>query len=171
MQISIRRIDQEDLLALQQIGKETFVETFAPSSKPENMEKYLKEAFSEEQLKAELMNPHSAFYFAELEGKVIGYLKINTGDAQHELQDQNTMELQRIYVLAAYHGKEAGKKLMDTAIACALEQGVDFIWLGVWEENPRAIRFYEKNGFVVFGEHQFQFGEELEMDIMMKLEL
>ena len=60
---------------------------------------------------------------------------------------------------------------MDKAIATGRAKKVDFVWLGVWEENPRAIRFYEKNGFVVFGEHQFQFGNELETDLMMKLVL
>lgn len=166
--ISIRKIDLNDLEQLQQISRDIFAETFASSSDPANLEKYLNEAYAADQLRDELNNPNSAFYFAENEGKVIGYLKINWGAAQTEIQDQNSVEIQRIYVLAAYHGLKVGQLLMDKAIELGKFQKADFVWLGVWEENPRAIRFYEKNGFVVFGSHQFQFGNILETDVMMK---
>ncbi|MEY3678614.1 MAG: hypothetical protein RI924_755 [Bacteroidota bacterium] len=170
-QINIRKIGLNELEQLQRISRETFTETFAATSDPANLEKYLTEAYAAAKLTEEINHPDSAFYFAENEGMVIGYLKINWGIAQTEIQDTNALEVQRIYVLAAYHGLKLGQMLMDKAIEQGKAQKADFIWLGVWEENPRAIRFYEKNGFVVFGSHQFQFGNELETDIMMKLEL
>lgn len=169
--ISIRKIGLNDLEQLQYISRYIFTETFAATSDPANLEKYLTEAYATNQLKNELNNPNSAFYFAELEGTVLGYLKINTGNAQTEPQDEDTLEIQRIYVLQAFHGKEVGQLLMNKAIEIAKELNKRYVWLGVWEQNPRAIRFYEKNGFVVFGEHLFQFGNEAETDIMMKLEL
>ncbi len=169
--ISIRKIGLNDLEQLQYISRQIFTETFAATSDPANLKKYLNEAYATIKLSEELNHPESAFYFAELDGNVLGYLKINTGTAQTEIQEANALEVQRIYVLAAYHGKQVGQLLMDKAIELGKAQKVDFVWLGVWEENPRAIRFYEKNGFVVFGTHQFQFGNELETDIMMKLVL
>lgn len=168
-EINIRKIGLNDLEQLQQISRQTFTETFAASSDPANLQKYLREAYSRAKLTEELKRPDSAFYFAEFEGEVLGYLKINFGAAQTEIQEENALEVQRIYVLQAYHGKRVGQLLMDKAIEIGRAHQVDFIWLGVWEENPRAIRFYEKNGFEVFGKHNFQFGEVLETDLMMKL--
>lgn len=81
------------------------------------------------------------------------------------------MEIERIYVLKEFHGKKVGQILYEKAIELAKGIDADFIWLGVWEENPRAIRFYEKNGFSAFDKHIFQLGNDEQTDIMMKLEL
>ena len=64
-----------------------------------------------------------------------------------------------------------GQLLFEKALAIAKQKKVDFIWLGVWEENHRALRFYTKNGFVAFDSHIFLMGDEAQTDIMMKLEL
>ena len=161
----------EDLAALQAIGRKTFAETFADSNSAENLAAYLEEGFSEDKLGAELRNENSRFYFALQKEEVIGYLKVNFGDAQSEKQDPNALEIERIYVLQQYHGKQVGALLYEQALAIAKERKAPFIWLGVWEENPRAIRFYQKLGFVEFGEHIFQLGDDAQRDVLMKLEL
>jgi ribosomal protein S18 acetylase RimI-like enzyme len=135
------------------------------------MNAYLAKGFTAEQLAAELGNPDSAFYFAELGDQVIGYLKLNSGTAQTELKDDRAVEIERIYVLKAYHGRNVGQLLYEQAIETARQQDADYLWLGVWEENPRAIRFYQKNGFVAFGRHLFKLGDDEQTDIMMKLQL
>ncbi|WP_345106638.1 GNAT family N-acetyltransferase [Mucilaginibacter panaciglaebae] len=76
--------------------------------------------------------------------------------------------MERIYVLKEYHGKKAGQFLVEKAINTAQQNRVDFIWLGVWEENHRAISFYQKNGFAAFDKHIFRLGDEEQTDIMMK---
>lgn len=81
------------------------------------------------------------------------------------------MEVGRIYVLKEFHRKKAGQMLYEKAIKIAKEKNVDYVWLSVWEENSRAIRFYEKNGFVAFDKHILKLGNEEQTDIMMKLEL
>ena len=75
----------------------------------------------------------------------------------------------RIYVLSSFHGKKVGQLLYDHALQIAREKNVQFVWLGVWEENPRAIQFYKKNGFIEFDKHIFKLGDDLQTDIMMKL--
>lgn len=157
-----------DLAALQSIGRKTFAETFSTNNSEENLATYLAEGFSEEKLGAELRNEHSQFYFALQEGDVIGYLKVNLGDAQSEKQDPNALEIERIYVLQQYHGKQVGALLYEQALAIAKARRAPYMWLGVWEENPRAIRFYEKQGFVEFGEHIFQLGDDAQRDVLMK---
>ena len=135
------------------------------------MQKYLEEGFTVDKLTSELTNPNSEFYFALFDNKVIGYLKINFGQAQTELKDQNALEIERIYVLKEFHGKKVGQILYDKAFDIAKQTSANYLWLGVWEENPRAINFYKKNGFVEFDKHIFKLGTDEQTDIMMKLQL
>ncbi len=167
----IRQIGIQDIEQLQAIGRQTFAETFAESNSAEDMAKYLEEAYAHDKLSAELTDPNSEFYLASLEQEVIGYLKLNFGNAQTELKDNKALEIERIYVAKAFHGKKLGQLLYDKAIEVAKEKMVDYVWLGVWEENHRAIQFYTKNGFVAFDKHVFVLGNDAQTDIMMKLEL
>ena len=132
---------------------------------------YLEEEFSISKLTTELNDNNAEFYFAKLDNNVIGYLKLNFGKSQTELQDNGALEIERIYVLNEYHGKNVGKLLYNKAKQIARQHGADYIWLGVWEENPKAIYFYKKNGFVAFDKHIFKLGNDEQIDIMMKLKL
>ncbi len=88
-----------------------------------------------------------------------------------EIKDKNYLEIERIYVLKEYHGKKVGQLLYENAIKIAKSKNAEYVWLGVWEKNPRAIRFYEKNGFVAFDKHIFKLGNDKQTDIMMKLKI
>ncbi|WPR76251.1 GNAT family N-acetyltransferase [Algoriphagus sp. NG3] len=166
--IEISRVTASDIKLLQEIGRKTFYETFSVGNTKEDMMKYLEEGFSEEKLTSELNSEYSEFYFAVTDDKVVGYLKLNFGGSQTELQDSISLEIERIYVLQQYHGKKIGQVLYEKAIQVAKDKKVDYVWLGVWEENPRAIRFYQKNGFVEFDKHIFRLGHDEQTDIMMK---
>ena len=170
-EIKIEQISIQQIEALQQIGRQTFNETFAENNTAENMAKYLEEAYAYQKLSAELNDANSVFYFAMMEDKVIGYLKLNFGASQTELKDNEALEIERIYVLKEFHGKKVGQLLFDKAIEVAKAQHVAYVWLGVWENNKRALQFYTKNGFVEFDQHVFILGDEAQTDIMMKLEL
>ena len=167
--IDIKQVALNDIHQLQTIGKQTFHETFSTQNSEENMAKYLEESFSIEKLTTELNDENAQFYFAILDNKVIGYLKLNFGQAQTELQDNKGLEIERIYVLNEFHGKKVGQLLYDKALQIAKEKNLHYVWLGVWEENPRAIHFYTKNGFVPFDKHIFKLGDDEQTDILMKL--
>jgi ribosomal protein S18 acetylase RimI-like enzyme len=167
--IEIKKANLDDLLAIQKIGIQSFTETFAGINTPENMEKYLQENFNTAQVTLEINNPESVFYLAFWENEPIGFLKVNLEEAQTESLYKNTLEVQRIYVLQAFHGKKIGQLLLDKAIAIAKKHSVDYIWLGVWEENHKAIQFYNKNGFVTFDKHVFVLGDDKQTDLIMKL--
>ena len=169
--INIEKLTLNHLDQLQKIGRQTFFETFSAGNTAEDMKQYLEEGFSPEKLTAELSNPNSEFYFALLDNKVIGYLKLNYGQSQTELQDDKALEIERIYVLKEFHGKKVGQLLYEKAMQIARQKNADYVWLGVWEENPRAISFYKKNGFVEFDKHIFKLGSDEQIDIMMKLPL
>ncbi|RYD77472.1 MAG: GNAT family N-acetyltransferase [Sphingobacteriales bacterium] len=168
---SIRKATPQDIQPLQKIGRQTFSETFSAGNTAENMKKYLSAEFAPEKLAAELNDSNAAFYFAEFDNNIVGYLKINFGESQTELKDNKALEIERIYVLQEFHGKKIGQLLYEKAIQIARQHNADYVWLGVWEENPRAINFYNKNGFVEFDKHIFKLGNDEQTDIMMKLEL
>jgi ribosomal protein S18 acetylase RimI-like enzyme len=169
--IKIQKVTLDHMDQLQKIGRQTFYETFASGNTEENMKNYLDEGFSVSKLTTELSDNNAEFYFATLEDQVIGYLKLNFGQSQTELQDDHALEIERIYVLKDFHGKSVGQILYDKAMQIAKQKCADYVWLGVWEENPRAINFYKKNGFVAFDKHVFKLGNEQQTDIMMKLKL
>ncbi|MBD8081749.1 GNAT family N-acetyltransferase [Chryseobacterium caseinilyticum] len=167
-EIILKQVGIEDIAPLQKIAEETFFDTFAPHNTTENMEQYMTTGFTTEKLTAELQNQNSKFYFAVLQDEVVGYLKVNFGNAQTELQDSNSLEIERIYVSKDFHGKKVGQILYDKALEIANKLALKYVWLGVWEENSRAVQFYKKNGFVEFGRHIFRFGNEDQTDLMMK---
>jgi diamine N-acetyltransferase len=169
--IEITKVSLDDVEQLQKVSEQTFSETFSAENSNENMAKYLEEGFSIEKLSKEIQDANSEFYFASIGTKVIGYLKVNFGDSQTELQDNQGLEIERIYVSKEFHGKQVGQVLYQKAIEIAKSKHSDFVWLGVWEENPKAINFYKKNGFVEFDKHIFKLGDDEQTDIMMKLRL
>jgi len=169
--IELKSVNLSDVNDLQHIAKHTFTETFSAENSLDNMTKYLQDGFSIAKLTNEINSEGSQFYFALSGTEVIGYLKVNEGSSQTELQDDKALEIERIYVLGKYHGKKVGQLLYNKAIEIAITLHLDYVWLGVYEKNPRAIRFYQKNGFVEFDRHVFMFGNDKQIDIMMKKSL
>ena len=167
--IDLVKVTVDDVYQLQTIGRQTFYETYAAENAEENMTQYLAEGFSVEKLTTELNDTNAEFYFALSDQKIIGYLKLNFGLSQTELQEEQSLEIERIYVSKEFHGKNVGKILYNKAVEIAKQKNINFIWLGVWEKNLRAISFYKKNGFVEFDKHIFRLGPEEQTDIMMKL--
>ncbi|MFP8892624.1 MULTISPECIES: GNAT family N-acetyltransferase [Chryseobacterium] len=166
--IIINKASAEDVEIVQSLGRQTFSETFAENNTEEAMKKYLEESFNTEKIKSELNNPDSFFYIAWEEDNPVGYLKVNSGKAQTELQDDTALEIERIYVKKSHHGKKVGQLLYNQALETAEQLGKSYLWLGVWEKNLRALQFYRKNGFVEFDKHIFRLGEEEQTDLMMK---
>lgn len=169
--IEIKKVKLADLSDLQSIGRQTFIETFADYNTPDDMRIYIDENLSIEKLKNEVSNPNSHFYFARLNNKVIGYLKINFGQAQTEIKNKSSLEIERIYVLKDFHGKKVGQILFNKAIDIAKQAKAEYVWLGVWEKNLKAINFYRKNGFMEFDKHIFKLGKDEQTDIMMRLKV
>jgi len=169
--IKINKATLSDLEIIQKISIKTFTETFSEVNTAENMANYIKENFNPEKIASEINNPESAFYLALLDSETIGYLKLNFGKAQTENYNEQAIEIHRIYVLKAFHGKKIGQLLLDEAVKIAKQTEADSVWLGVWEENHRALQFYAKNGFVEFDKHIFTLGNDVQMDLMMQLKI
>lgn len=169
--VIVVRAGEQHVEVLLKLAVETFTETFASSNSKENLDHYMQQAFTPARLLEELRHPESEFYLASIHNQPVGYLKLNVGQAQVEMKDANSLEIERIYVLQAWHGKQIGQVLVDLALQRARAYRVDFVWLGVWEHNYRAMRFYERNGFRAFSQHIFQVGDDPQTDILMRREM
>lgn len=167
----IKECDSNDIYKVKYISEKTFYETFVHDNSKEDMDQYLKENFSYEQIEYEMKNNGSRFYIVEDCKNVVAYMKLNLDHAQTEEGHENSLEVQRIYVLQDYKGKHIGKSLLQKSIELAKNNSLTYVWLGVWENNFNAIKFYEKLGFVKFGTHVFKLGEDEQTDNLMKLVL
>ena len=167
----IRICTTEDIEKLMEIGEKTFRETFEGENTQEDMENYCRENFNYEKISLEINDKNSRYFVFEEENQVVGYMKVNFFGSQTEDGYENSLELQRIYVLKSYKGKGIGKKFMEAAINLARENNLEYVWLGVWKHNYKAIEFYKKKGFEKFGEHVFVLGKDEQVDYLMKLEI
>ncbi len=171
MAIEIKPVQEFEIGLLAQVSRQAFYDTFAAANKASDMELFLAENLTPGKLRRELDNRDNRFYFAWLDGEVTGILKLSAGNAPAHLSGQTAMEISRLYAVKNQIGKGIGKALMEFAVAEAKRQNITVLWLGVWEENERAIRFYEKFGFAKFGEHDFVLGKDVQTDWLMKKEL
>jgi len=169
--ITIQKAQPSDVEELLSLSRKTFYDAFEHLNNKDDFEAYTAIAFTSQKLLGELENPHSQFYFAIIDDEKVGYMKLNYSSAQTELRDEDSVEVERIYVLAGQQGKKIGNQLLDYAIDKAKDEGKHFIWLGVWEHNQAAQRFYERNGFKAFGNHKFWVGKDEQTDILMRKDL
>ncbi len=169
-EVQIREVQPHEVAQLSALSAATFYETFAAQNNEHDMRAYLQEAFSEARLTQELQQAGSTFYFAWRpdEPEPLGYLKLNTGAAQSEDMGNDSLEIERLYVRGVYQGTGTGAALMERALEEAAKKEKSMVWLGVWEQNHRAVAFYRRSGFEVTGTHIFQFGEEAQTDWIMK---
>jgi len=168
--IEFRKCTLDDLLVLRDISIETFVTAFSSQNTKEDMEIYVSDSLAVEKIKEELSNKYSIFYLVQVKDKIMGYLKLNIATAQSEMI-ANGLEIERIYLLLPYQGKGVGQLMLDKAFEVAKNLEKTRLWLGVWEKNHGAIRFYERNGFTKFAEHNFYLGKDLQTDWLMDINL
>lgn len=171
MNLSYKFCAVEDLPFLVEISIKTFVSAFENQNNPEDFKNYMDRAFSKEQLKKELLNENVSFYLVYNDNNLVGYFKLNERDAQTEAFGDTSLEIERIYVLNEFQGKQFGKQMLFKIIETAKFKKLEFIWLGVWEKNTAAIRFYERHGFVKIGTHPYYIGNDKQTDWLMRLDL
>ncbi|MGZ3811202.1 MAG: GNAT family N-acetyltransferase [Mucilaginibacter sp.] len=169
--ITIHPVRPSEVDELLSFSKKTFYDAFEHVNNPDDFEAYTSVAFTQAKLLSELENPHSAFYFALIDDVKVGYMKLNYGSAQTEFQDADAVEVERIYVSADQQGKQIGKQMIDFAINKAIHDKLKYIWLGVWEHNHAAQRFYQREGFTRFSSHEFMVGKDKQIDFLMRKEL
>lgn len=165
--IDIRPATLQDNELLAAIGAETFYDSYAADTSPEDMARYLSASFGPEKQAAELADPLSKFFIAGIGGQDVGFVKVTFRDAPEGVIAQKPLGIAQLYARKLWIGRGVGPYLMAWCLDEARTAGCDLVWLTVWEKNPRAIRFYTKWGFVEVGAQPFRFGEELQRDLVM----
>lgn len=171
--IDIRQATVADAAPLTKLAFTTFWDAFAghPKNAPHDLDAYTQKAFNVEQVISELADPKSIFLLAEIDGELAGYSKLVLDYIEPGVTAERPVELNRLYSQQKYLGQGVGQTLMDASFERAIQNGHDVMWLGVWEYNPRAQRFYEKNGFRFVGTHTFLLGSDPQTDLLMQKEL
>ena len=171
MKIALRRCTPQDAEVLRNLAIITYYETFAHKNTPENMDAYLRSAYDIHKLRSELSNPNSEYYFMYADEALAGYMKLNETPAQSDINDPDSLEVQRIYVYGKFQGMGLGRYLLNTAIKMAEERDKRYVWLGAWEHNEKALRFYDRMGFRPVGTHPFYMGDDRQTDYIMRRDL
>ena len=171
--ILIRQATPDDAKLLTDLAYTTFWDAFAhhPKNAPDDLAHYMRQAFSLEQIAAELIEQKNIFLIAELGDQTAGYSKIIIDNIEPGITAERPVELSRLYSHQKYLGQGVGQRLMEACFERAKQEDRDVMWLGVWEYNPRAQRFYEKNGFRLVGKHTFQLGSDPQTDLLMQKEI
>ena len=167
--VRLRRAAQTDAVALSRAAARFFTHTFGGANRPEDLAAYLTDAFSELRQRAELSDPNSRIWLATMGEDILGYahVRLARAPAGKASAESRQVEIARIYADHRWHGRGLGGVLMRMCVAAARDWGADVLWLGVWEKNPRAIAFYEKQGFQAIGEQPFLLGTDLQRDLVM----
>ena len=164
---NIRPAEERDAGPLAELAERTFRETFARLNRAEDIEVHCRKSYGESIQAAEIRDPARATLVCEMDGNLIGYGQLRWGATPTCVIARRPVEIQRLYVDAAWHGKGTANALMAALLDVAAARGADAAWLGVWERNPRAIAFYAKNGFTVVGDHVFLVGNDPQRDLVL----
>ncbi len=152
----------------------TFVDTYGAENTPEDMTRYVGATFSPALQARELADPGAVVLVAEAAGspELAAYAHLAGGPAPAAVMafagsGPAPVELKRFYVDQSWHGRGLAGALMDAVLGEARARGAGAVWLGVWQRNPRAVRFYEKCGFRRVGEATFVLGSDVQHDWIM----
>lgn len=172
-QLTIRQATMGDAKVLTDLAYTTFWDAFAhhPKNAPDDLNHYMRQAFNVEQITVELADGKNIFLIAHIGDEAAGYSKIIIDNIEPGITADRPIELSRLYSHQKHLGQGIGQRLMDACFERARAEDRDVMWLGVWEYNPRAQRFYEKNGFRVVGSHLFLLGKDPQTDLLMQREL
>lgn len=167
LEISIRQCGTGDAAMLCDLCERTFRSAFAAQNSADDMDAYVSENFTIERVAEELGTEGSIFFTAFAGEEPAAWLKLNFGSAQTEPDYPDSVEVQRIYVLEKFQRCGIGRTLMELAERIGRERGAKRIWLGVWECNTEALKFYGRMGFEKTGSHIYMLGSEAQNDFIM----
>jgi ribosomal protein S18 acetylase RimI-like enzyme len=163
----IRRGSLADVGIVAALGLRTFRDSYGPDNDPGTMSDYLGSSFSPEQIASEIASPTAIFLLACRGSHTIGYAKLEVETFPDCVNGPKPIRLVRMYMEQAYIGRGYGTELMKFCLEESCRNGYKIIWLGVWEQNQRAQRFYQRQGFHPVGSQDFIFGREIQKDIIM----
>lgn len=169
MDIEIRIAEKGDATIVAAISAATFYETYADTDDPGDLAEYVTREFSREVAVEALASPENTFFLAGFGGRIVGYAKFRRTEAPEAVGGLNAAEIQRIYIFSRFARKGIGRALIERCVKTAKDEGFEGIWLGVWDANTKALRFYERMGFEKVGKTEFLYGSQSFVNDLMLL--
>ena len=169
--VPIRRAMPDDATALAAFGSRLFAETFGAANRPDDIARYLAATYGPAHQTRELADPSLTYLVAEADGTMAGFVLLRSGATPASVVSPRPLEILRFYVDRPFQGAGVSRALMAECVAEARRRGATALWLGVWERNARAIRFYEKSGFRDVGSQDFMLGSDRQIDLVMLRDL
>jgi len=168
---TIRRANLADASALASLAESVFRDTFAAANDPADVEIYSTKNFGLAVQAREIADPNLITIVSEQAGELNAFAQVKVGSRIECVSAKRPTELCRFYVAQQWHGSGIAHELMNEVLATVNGLSSDRLWLGVWERNDRAVRFYGKFGFAVVGDHPFVLGHDTQRDLVMALEI
>ena len=166
---TVRPARPDDLDKLADLAIRAFADTYAAHNDAADVENHVRNSLSREKLQGEFGDAANVFLVAFMgeDDDVVGYAKLRIGSGSASVDTTQPIEIERLYADSHVIGKGIGSALMQACLTTAHSLECHDIWLGVWEQNPRAILFYERWGFATVGEHKFTLGSDIQRDLLM----
>ena len=171
MKIILRSASSKDAAVLADFARQTFETAFGPDNNPDDMQAYLDKCFTKDQLKSELAKPDVIYLLAYDEKMLVGYVKLEVGPPPDYDSAINPVQLSRLYVDSHLLGKGIGTQLMALTLQECHQRGYESVWLGVWDQNMQARKFYERCGYQKIGTKSFILGNDTQIDTVYLLDL
>jgi ribosomal protein S18 acetylase RimI-like enzyme len=160
-----------DAASLATLAEHTFRDTFVATNSAADMAEHCAAHYNEALQQRDIDDPKRAIHLCEQGGELVGFIQLRQASSPVCVAALQPLEIQQLYVARAWHGKGVAHDLMAVALDTATSRAADHIWLGVWEDNPRAINFYQKYGFAVVGEQTFMLETDKQRDLVMSRSL
>ncbi len=173
---TVRRATPDDAARLAAVAAETFPLACPPHTTAGAIAAFIAANLTETSFDGYLADPDRALFLAEVGGESAGYTMVVFGepadpDVAAAVTVRPTAELSKVYVREGFHGGGLAAQLVAASVDSARDRGAVSVWLGVNQENARANRFYEKQGFALAGTKRFLVGERYEDDYVRLLAL
>lgn len=169
--VVIRRAKPGDAKRLAGLAERAFRDAFTAANEQADIDFHCANHFGTEIQGREIVDPNCATILAEVDGDLVAFAQVLLRSTKPCVSAERPSELLRFYVSSEWLGRGIAHDVMPAVLATAADEGADVIWLGVWEENLRAIAFYRKYGFEVVGDHEFHLGEDIQRDLVMAVDI
>ncbi|MFT6116175.1 MAG: ribosomal protein S18 acetylase RimI-like enzyme [Candidatus Azotimanducaceae bacterium] len=184
----VRPATAHDAASLAALAEQTFRDAFAAANSAADIALHCAARYNKALQHRDIVDPELTIYLAvqcgiqgrdrgddqgrdpdgDQKDELLGFIQLRQSDCPSCVLAQQPLEIQQLYVASTWHGTGVAHDLMAVALNTAISRAADFIWLGVWEDNPRAISFYQKYGFVAVGAQTFMLGTDSQRDLVMR---
>lgn len=159
MNINISTIHVSEVEMLSELSKQTFWESHGHSADKKDIQLYVERYFNIETLLHTLNEPSIYYRKIIIDNQLAGYTKLILNSSHLLTNIKPIAKFERLYLLKDFYGLGLGKHLLAENMKLAKTHNQKALWLFVWTENYKALKFYQKSGFNSIGNYDFKISE------------